>query len=105
MRKLDIHNAKNDSRIMLTDFSAALDLRSRMTDNCSVDNHAVLDLHFDLTEAREITLTNGSTSKTCTKDVWCFFGRSISSGMKNDHEFHSKCMDYMTKKDNEKEKL
>ena len=52
MRKLDTHNAKDDSRIMLTDFSAALDLRSRMTDNCSVDNYAELGTHFVVTEAR-----------------------------------------------------
>ena len=67
-RKLDMHNIKDDNRATLTNFSAILELRERRTDNCSVDDHAALDTCF-LSEAREITLTNGSISKTCRTDV------------------------------------
>ena len=46
MRKLDTCNAKDDNRVMLKDLSATLDLRERMTDNCSVNNHAALGTCF-----------------------------------------------------------
>ena len=104
MRKLGTHNAKDDRRVILTDFSAALDLRTRTTDNCSVDDHSALGARF-LLETREVALTNGSIAKTHTTGAWCFFGSSTSAGKKNDRVLHSKCVGHMAKKAMKKEKL
>ena len=95
MRKLDIHCSNKQTRVVLTDFSASLNLQARMADNCSVDNHAVLDIFFVLTDFREVTLSNGLKKEICTTDVFGFFGCSISSGKKNDHVFHTACIRYI----------
>ena len=43
MRKIDTTMSNPDKhRVLLTDFGATLDLRASETDNCSVDNHAVI---------------------------------------------------------------
>ena len=76
-----------------------------MTDNCSIDNNEVLDMWCVLTEAREIDLANSYAANARTTGAWCFFGRSISAGKKNDHKFHNKIMDHVMKEDNEKETL
>ena len=44
MTKIDALHARESERTALADFSATLDLRARMTDNCGSVNHAVLDV-------------------------------------------------------------
>lgn len=95
MRKIDINESNKDDRIILTDFSATLDLRARMSDNCSVDNHAVLDIYFVLMNFRTVTLKDGSKIQICDTSVFCFFVCSISAGKKNDHVFHVACQEYI----------
>ena len=55
-RKLDVKESNKNTRVILTDFSASLDLRARITDNCSVDNHAVLNIFFCLSNFQQVQL-------------------------------------------------
>ena len=100
-RKLDVKESNKNTRVILTDFSASLDLRARMTDNCSVDNHAVLDIFFCLSNFRQVQLQNGKIHDVCDTNVYCFFRSSMSSGKKNDHIFHIACLDYIMKLNDE----
>lgn len=44
MRKIATIKSKSNARVMLTNFSATLDLRAQMSNNCSINNYAVLDI-------------------------------------------------------------
>ena len=63
----------SNHKVPLTDFSAILDLRTRMRNNCSVDKYCVLDIFFVLTNFRSVTLSSREAIKTCYINVWCFF--------------------------------
>ena len=91
MRKIDCNESGEKTRIMLTNFSVTLDLRARMSDNCSVDNYTALDVFFLLTDFREVELKSGKKARICATDVWYFFSYSISAGKNNDRIFHTAC--------------
>ena len=56
MRKIDYYKNDLDTTVVLTNFSIILDLHTRQTDNCSIDNHAVLDVYYILNNFRKIKL-------------------------------------------------
>ena len=82
MRKIDCEESDEGTTVILTDFSASLDLRARQTDNCSVSNYAVLDIFYLLHNIRKVRLENNIDTYIC--DTYCFsyFGCSISSSKK-----------------------
>ena len=86
-----------DTTVALADFSATLELRARQTDNCSVNNHAVLDMHYVLNNFRKVKLQNNECACMCDAVVFCYFGCSVSSGKKNDHMFNTHCLDHLLK--------
>ena len=99
MRKIDCEESNKDTTVILTDFSPSLDLRARQTDNCSVNNHAVLDTFCLLNNFRKVKLDNDKYTNLCDTHCFCYFGCSMSSGKKNDHAFHIACVDETLKKD------
>ena len=85
----------NEHRIVIfTDFSATMDLRAKEANNCSEDNHAVLDIFLVFHNARKYTVQdkNGSFQKIQLNDCDSFgyFASSQSKGKKNDHIMHNK---------------
>ena len=70
MRKIDCNQSEKNTRIILTDFLATLDLRARMSDNCSVDNHAILDIYFVLSNFRDVKVSTGETKRICDTNVF-----------------------------------
>jgi hypothetical protein len=95
-RKIDLFTLADDVVLICTDFSASLDLRAKLTDNCSQDNHAVLAIYYVQQNRREIHCVDkdGTTIKKVVFDtqVFFFFGDSQSKGKKNDHIFHNACL-------------
>ena len=83
-------------RVISTDFGATLDLRAAETDNCSVDNHAVVDIFFITYDWRPVKYNrkDGSVDETIisTTDKWIFFADTLSRGKKNDHVCHNACL-------------
>eukprot|EP00957_Ditylum_brightwellii_P039044 2950912-Ditylum_brightwellii.AAC.1 len=69
-------------RVFCTYFGATLDLRASETDNCSVDNHAILCIFFVLTNWREVQYEKetGEIGETVVNDSdkWLFFGDTLS---------------------------
>ena len=82
MRKIDCYEQDLDTTVVLADFSATLDLRTRQAGDCSVDNHAVLDVCCVLNNFRNVRLV--SNEHACIRDaaMFCCFGCSASSGEK-----------------------
>ena len=109
MRKIDCTMGNpNQHRVICTDFGATLDLRGAETDNCSVNNHAVVCIFYVLTNWRSVkykkrTENNNTNAflegedETIVNDAdkWGFFGDTISTGKKNDHIFHESCLNYI----------
>ena len=95
-------------RVISTDFGATLDLRAAETDNCSVDNHAVVDIFFITYDWKPVKYNrkDGSVDETIisTTDKWIFFADTLSRGKKNDHVCHNACLkkiiEYYDKKKN-----
>jgi hypothetical protein len=56
MRKIDTKTLPSNEILVFTDFSASPDLRAKMTDNCSADAHAVLDVFVVLHSRRKVTV-------------------------------------------------
>ena len=71
-----------------------------MTNNCRVENYAVLDVFHALTDFRDVVLEDGTTKNICDTDVFCFL-YTMSSGNKNDHIFHKACVECVTKCQNQ----
>ena len=97
-RLTDIKTVEPGTAVVLTDFSATVDLRAAQTDNSSVDNHAVLDIFMVLHSARTVPIIVSDTGETedvwtCTVECFYFFGPSMSKGKKNNHVFHNACLD------------
>lgn len=99
MRKIDCEESNKDATAMLTEFSASLDLRARQTDNCSVSNHALLDMFYQLSTFRKAKLDDDKCANLCGTHRFCCFGCSASSGKKNDHVFCIARVDETLKKD------
>ena len=99
MKRLDIAMSDRDStRVALVDFGTKLDLRAIETDNCSVDNHALMRIFFVLCNWREIKYLNKRVEENDKKiandcDEWVLFGVTISKGKKNNHVFHNSCLE------------
>ena len=45
MKKVDTVESKENTRVILTDFSDILGLCARMSDNCIIDNYSILDIY------------------------------------------------------------
>ena len=94
----------NKHRVICTDFASTLDLRGKATDNCSVDNHAVVAIFCVVTGWRKVKYNaidkndkNPYQDETiiCDCDKWAFFGSTMSKGKKNDHVYHEACLTYI----------
>eukprot|EP00593_Proboscia_inermis_P009033 CAMPEP_0171322350 /NCGR_PEP_ID=MMETSP0816-20121228/114902_1 /TAXON_ID=420281 /ORGANISM="Proboscia inermis, Strain CCAP1064/1" /LENGTH=60 /DNA_ID=CAMNT_0011820801 /DNA_START=1216 /DNA_END=1401 /DNA_ORIENTATION=+ len=46
------------TRVICTDFGATLDLSAAEKDNCSVDNHAVIDIFFVVSKLSNFMMMN-----------------------------------------------
>jgi hypothetical protein len=70
-------------------------------DNSSVDNHAILQIFFVLTDWRKVKYEKckDDWGETIINDCdkWLFFGDTMSRGKKNDHVFHNSCLSYLIK--------
>lgn len=72
--------------LLLTNFSAQMDLRASETDNCSVDGHAVLDI-FVAKYSRRVVLVDDKDGETHEHiivecEVWYIVGDTYSKGKK-----------------------
>jgi hypothetical protein len=95
IRGIDLDTLKENQIILLTDFSATLDLRAGEVENCSVNGHAVLDTFVVVHSPRSIIVVKDGRERIARIhecDVWHYFGDTISKGKKNDHVFHNACL-------------
>lgn len=74
MRKIDYYEQDLHTTIMPTDFSATLDLRAGQTDNCSINNHIVLDIYHVLNNFKNVRLANNEHAYMCDTAMFCCFG-------------------------------
>jgi hypothetical protein len=98
MRRIDTKTLPSNEILVFTDFSASPDLRAKMTNNCSADAHAVLDIFVILHSRRKLSVEKeGAMVSTLVYncDVWYFFGSTLSKGKKNNHVFHNSCLDHI----------
>ena len=89
VRKIDVSTINDDdTRAVLANFSATLDLRARETGNFSVDDHEVIVIFFILNDFRTTRLQTSDRIQACDASIYCYFGCSMSSGKKSDCTFH-----------------
>ena len=69
MWHIDSIESSSNSRIILIDFSYTLDPKARITNNCSVNNHYVLDIFFVLSNFCTVTNANGLSNRICDTNV------------------------------------
>jgi hypothetical protein len=101
MRRIHVETIPPGQGVAGTDFSATLNLAAKLTDNCSVDNHAVLDIFIVVFNRRRVGPlqykqekdTNQEFVEINTCHAWYFFGPTMSKGKKNDWNFHTACVD------------
>ena len=95
-RKLGMKTMSENTIQIFTDFSAMMDLTPNKTDNCHVDNHAVLAVYFVLTNPRKLKLEKtGEIIDYITTDVWYAIGGTQDKGKKNDVTFHKAVLHYI----------
>jgi hypothetical protein len=105
MRSIDISSVGPNNIIVMTDFSATLDLKACETVNSSVDSHAFLDNFVVVSNCRKanvIQKINGEDVVTEVSlndcDVHQFFGSTMSKGKKNDYVSHNACLKHIIKR-------
>ena len=79
VRKIDLTESYLNVSVMLTDFSATLDLRARQTDDCSVNNDAVLDMFYVMNNFIEVSMNNNE--KTHLYDTTFLRSLAVASAL------------------------
>lgn len=89
MHSIDISTVGNNNFVIMTDFSATLDLRARETVNSSVDSHAFLDNFVVISNHRKAFVSQRHNDEAVTTeislndcDVYQFLGSTMSKGKK-----------------------
>jgi len=96
-RNLDIHRLKSTELLICTDFSAQVDLRPIKTTTCYVDQHLVLGIFFVFHNRRNVSLRTGDSVSVLDCDVFHCVGDLMEKEIRNDHDFHLSCIDYIVK--------
>ena len=82
---------------LCTDFSANMNLRARLTDNSSVDSHAIIQVFQSFCAHCKVPFTRQNDGQqdlhlltSCEVDQ--FIGGSDSPGKANNHQYHVACL-------------
>ena len=78
MKSISMMISSSKTAVILIDFSISLNLRSKETDNCIINNHSILDIFFILNNFRTIKLKYREKTYLHDTDVCTFFSYSIS---------------------------
>jgi hypothetical protein len=100
VRSFDVNNVGPNNIVIMTDFSATLDLKAIEKVNSSVDAHAFLDNFIVISNRRDATVQihsrNGEENLKLMSindcDVLQYLGSTMSKGEKNDYVTHNACL-------------
>jgi hypothetical protein len=92
-----MRDISSDSLLIFTNFSATTcDVKAAQLDHCSQDDNAVLTVYIVCHSQRDIQVEvpNGNRmtikcARINNRDVWYFFGDTVSKGKKNDNVSHN----------------
>jgi hypothetical protein len=100
IRSFDVYNVGPSNIVIMTKFSATLNLKAIQTTNSSVDAHAFLDNFVVISNCRDAsvrTVTRSGVEEVKVLpvndcDVLQYFGSTMSKGKKNDYVTHNACL-------------
>lgn len=95
-QKIDLHTVGIDTILIMTDFSAQMNLTPLKKECCHVDAHANLAIFYVFTNRRNVKIQESDDEvEVLTCDTWFMFGGCEEKGKKNDWIFHNACLKHI----------